>query len=61
MTRFPAALRDAEGRASAAASLDLAKIAKEKGITYFLISYVDLFGALRAKLVPAAAAASAVS
>lgn len=55
MTRFPAALRDAEGRASAAASLDLAKIAKEKGITYFLISYVDLFGALRAKLVPASA------
>ncbi len=34
---------------------DLAKIAKEKRIRYFLISYVDLFGALRAKLVPARA------
>jgi glutamine synthetase type III len=29
--------------------------ARERGIKYFLISYVDLFGALRAKLVPAAA------
>ncbi len=34
---------------------DLAKVAKDKGIKYFLISYVDLFGALRAKLVPAQA------
>ena len=34
---------------------DLAKIAKEKKIKYFLISFVDLFGHLRAKLVPAAA------
>ena len=34
---------------------DLAKIAKEKKIAYFLISFVDLFGTLRAKLVPAAA------
>lgn len=34
---------------------DLAKIAAERGITYFLISYVDLFGSLRAKLVPASA------
>jgi glutamine synthetase type III len=34
---------------------DLARIAAEKGIRYFLISYVDLFGALRAKLVPARA------
>jgi glutamine synthetase len=34
---------------------DLAKIAKERRIRYFLISYVDLFGALRAKLVPARA------
>jgi glutamine synthetase type III len=34
---------------------DLAKVAKEKGIKYFLISYVDLFGTMRAKLVPAAA------
>ena len=36
---------------------DLAKIAKERGIKYFLISYVDLFGTLRAKLAPAAAIA----
>ncbi len=34
---------------------DLARIAKEKGIKYFLISFVDLFGVLRAKLVPACA------
>src|SRR5215471_3865459 len=36
---------------------DLAKIAKEKGVRYFMISYTDLFGAQRAKLVPAAAIA----
>jgi glutamine synthetase len=34
---------------------DLAKIARDKKIAYFLISFVDLFGVLRAKLVPAAA------
>ena len=37
---------------------DLSKIAAERGIKYFLISYVDLFGHLRAKLVPAAAIAA---
>ena len=36
---------------------DLAKAAKAKGIKYFLISFVDLFGVLRAKLVPAQAIA----
>jgi glutamate---methylamine ligase len=36
---------------------DLAKTAAERGIRYFLISYVDLFGVLRAKLVPAEAIA----
>ena len=35
--------------------IDLAKVAKQKGIKYFLISFVDLFGVLRAKLVPARA------
>jgi glutamate---methylamine ligase len=34
---------------------DLAKIADERGIKYFLISFVDLFGVLRSKLVPARA------
>ncbi|MDX1529192.1 MAG: type III glutamate--ammonia ligase, partial [Gammaproteobacteria bacterium] len=34
---------------------DLANIAKSEGIKYFLISFVDLFGVLRAKLVPARA------
>jgi glutamine synthetase len=34
---------------------DLVKAAKERGIKYFLISYVDLFGTLRAKLAPAVA------
>ena len=37
---------------------DLAEIAADRAIQYFLISYVDLFGFLRAKLVPAAAVAS---
>ena len=34
---------------------DLSKIAAERGIKYFLISYTDLFGGQRAKLVPAVA------
>ena len=34
---------------------DLSKVAKEKHIKYFLISFVDMFGVLRAKLVPARA------
>ena len=37
------------------ATTDLAKAAKDQGIKYFLISFVDLLGVLRAKLVPAAA------
>ena len=36
-------------------SIDLAAVAAQKKIQYFLISYVDLFGGLRAKLVPARA------
>jgi glutamine synthetase len=36
---------------------DLAKAAKDKGIAYFLISFTDLFGVMRAKLVPASAIA----
>jgi glutamine synthetase len=36
-------------------AVDLAKVAKDKGLKYFLISFVDLFGVLRAKLVPARA------
>ena len=35
--------------------IDLAQMAKERGIKYFLISFTDLFGSQRAKLVPAAA------
>jgi glutamine synthetase type III len=35
--------------------MSLHEIAREKGIKYFLISFVDLFGVSRAKLVPAAA------
>ena len=34
---------------------DLAKIAKQKKIKYFLISFVDMFGVLRSKLVPSEA------
>ena len=36
---------------------DLAGFAHERGIRYFMISYTDLFGAQRAKLVPAQAIA----
>lgn len=36
-------------------AVDLEQVAKQKGIKYFLISFVDLFGTLRAKLVPARA------
>jgi len=36
-------------------SKNLSKIAKTKKIKYFLISFVDLFGVLRSKLVPARA------
>ncbi|MGF1630308.1 MAG: type III glutamate--ammonia ligase [Kiloniellaceae bacterium] len=38
-------------------AVNLAKVAKDRGIKYFLISFVDLFGIMRAKLVPAAAIA----
>ena len=34
---------------------DLEEIAKKKGILYFLISFTDLFGVVRSKLVPAKA------
>ena len=36
-------------------SKNLSKIARQKKIKYFLISFVDLFGVLRSKLVPARA------
>lgn len=36
-------------------TIDLAQAAKEKGIKYFLISFTDLIGTQRAKLVPAEA------
>lgn len=38
-------------------TLDLATFAKDKGVKYFMISYTDLFGGQRAKLVPAQAIA----
>ena len=38
-------------------TIDLATAARERGIRYFLISFTDLFGTQRAKLVPAAAIA----
>ena len=36
-------------------TIDLASFAKEKGVKYFMISFTDLFGGQRAKLVPAEA------
>jgi len=38
-------------------AVNLSQIARQKGIKYFLISFVDLFGVLRSKLVPARAIA----
>ena len=38
-------------------TLELSEFAAERGVKYFMISYTDLFGAQRAKLVPAAAIA----
>ena len=38
-------------------SIDLAAFAREKGVKYFMISFTDLFGGQRAKLVPAQAIA----
>ena len=38
-------------------AIDLSTFAKEKGIKYFMISFTDLFGGQRAKLVPAQAIA----
>ncbi|WP_454917020.1 type III glutamate--ammonia ligase [Xanthobacter sediminis] len=59
MRRIADIAREAEGHSSVAAEAasDLTKAAKDRGIKYFLISYVDLFGGLRAKLVPASAIA----
>ncbi|MCY4245275.1 MAG: type III glutamate--ammonia ligase [Gammaproteobacteria bacterium] len=37
------------------AAANLSAVARQKKIKYFLVSFVDLFGVLRAKLVPAAA------
>lgn len=39
------------------AKINLAEVAKKKGIKYFQVSFVDLFGVMRAKLVPASAIA----
>lgn len=36
---------------------DLTKFAKDNGLEYFMISFTDLFGGQRAKLVPARAIA----
>ena len=38
-------------------AINLASEAKKRGIEYFLISFVDLFGVMRSKLVPASAIA----
>jgi len=38
-------------------TIDLAKFAADKGVKYFMISFTDLFGAQRAKIVPAQAIA----
>ncbi len=49
--------RRRDERKSGAMTIDLAAVAKERGIRYFLISFTDLAGGQRAKLVPATAIA----
>jgi glutamate---methylamine ligase len=46
-----------ESKSKSAATNDLTEFAKAKNIKYFMISYTDLFGAQRAKLVPTRAIA----
>jgi glutamine synthetase len=43
------------GSGETSMAAELAKVAKDRGIKYFMISFTDLFGGQRAKLVPAAA------
>ena len=38
-------------------TINLEEFAKENGVKYFMISFTDLFGGQRAKLVPAQAIA----
>ena len=38
-------------------AINLEKFAKDNGVKYFMISFTDLFGGQRAKLVPARAIA----
>jgi len=45
------------GLPAPAADADLSKVAAERGIEYFLVSFVDILGVLRSKMVPAAAIA----
>ncbi|GGF45270.1 gamma-glutamylmethylamide synthetase [Mameliella alba] len=47
----------AKDQAAPDAKIDLATYAAERGVKYFMISFTDLFGGQRAKLVPAAAIA----
>ena len=42
-------------REAATRATDLGKVAKDRGIEYFLVSFVDIAGVMRAKLVPATA------
>jgi glutamine synthetase len=55
MSRVAELARTSKKRTATKGSTDLAAIAAQRGIKYFLVSYVDLFGASRAKLVPASA------
>ena len=50
-------LRRGEGDGAVHMTIDLTQEAADRGIKYFLISYTDLFGSQRAKLVPAQAIA----
>jgi glutamate---methylamine ligase len=55
MSQVAEVARTSKKRTATKGSTDLAAIAAQRGIKYFLVSYVDLFGASRAKLVPASA------
>lgn len=55
MAQEPPAKRYRAGLPKLAPDADLSKVAAERGIEYFLVSFVDLLGVLRSKMVPASA------
>lgn len=55
MTDGPPAKKFCPNQPKLAQDADLSKVAAERGIEYFLVSFVDLLGVTRSKMVPASA------